>query len=341
LKPTLFLLADTKAFHDSSNWRTKNKMCLKRFVLNPVLDIETMQWVSNDGVTYEEPRILFFGGPSQASKDNEAAQTAFYKQMTAEQATTYAEQQDLLANVKEATLPTLAGGVNQFGFSPEEDALFQSLINTGAATQEADISQQAAIQQASTAAQGQILQSQIQDQGSQQAENVINATELSELQKSGGVALPSGSNTQVEETARDVGAQQTATNLSAEELQQQQQTYSTQMTAAQETAAVEQARQQQLLQEKISGYSAGSANYSNALNSLTGQAQIINPISTAQATTGAGTAATGSVNLVDSENSNLLSSILGGVTGGAIKAGTSFLTGGLTNLTQGNGFLNG
>ena len=284
------------------------------------------------------------GGPSQASKDNQAAQTAFYKAMTAEQATTYAEQQDLLANVKEATLPTLTGGVNQFGFSPQEDALFQSLINTGAATQEADIQQQAAIQQASTAAQGQILQSQIQDQGSQQAENVINATELSELQKSGGAALPSGSNTQVEETARDVGAQQTAANLSAEELQQQQQTYSTQMTAAQETAAVKQAQQQQLLNEKLSGYSAGSANYSNALNSLTGQAQIVNPIGTAQVTAGnagAGGAATNSINLVDSENSNLLSSILGGVTGGAVKAGTSFLTGGLTNLTQGNGFLNG
>jgi hypothetical protein len=297
----------------------------KRFVLNPVLDIETLTWVSNDGESWEEPRILC-QGPSEASKENESSQTAFYRAMTQEQESNYSEQQDLLQTVKSATLPTLAKGVNQYGFSPEEDATFQSLINTGADTQEQEIAQQAAIQQASTTTQGQILQSQIRDEGAQQAENTINATELSELQKSNGVALPSGGNTQVEETARVLGAQQTAKNIAAEQLAQQQQTYGTQMTAAEETASVEAAKQQQLLNEKLSGYSAGSANYSNALNSLTGQAQIIDPNSTAKVTTGAGTAATSSVNLVDSENSNLLSSILGGVTGAAAKAGASWLT---------------
>lgn len=309
----------------------------KRFTLNPVLDIETLTWIANDGESWEEPRLLL-QGPSDEAKQNEAAaaenekaQAAFYKQYTQQQTTTFAEQQDLLSTLKASALPIVAGGVNQYGFSPEEDATFQSLINTGADTQEQEIAQQAAIEQASLGAQGDVLRSQITDAGSQQAENVINATELAQLQKSGGAALPSGGNTQIEETARVVGAQQTAANIAAEQLQEQQQKYGTQLTSAQETAAVEQARQQQLLNEKISGYSAGGANYSNAINSLTGQAQIANPIQAAQAltsagnaTTGASTASTSAIHLVDSEKSNLLQSILGG----AVGAGATALTGG-------------
>src|SRR5579859_2082559 len=105
------------------------------------------------------------GGPSAESKANEAAQTSFYKETTAQQKTTFGEQQDLYNRVIAITAPIIAKGPNQYGFTPEVDALLRSNIIDTAERGEA---------------------------------NVINATQLAERQKAGGAAvLPSGASAQL------------------------------------------------------------------------------------------------------------------------------------------------
>lgn len=150
-----------------------------------------------------------------------------------------------------------------------------------------------------------LLRGGIESTGAQATTNAVNAQELRERQLGGGAqVLPSGAAATLELQARELGGQNTAN---------------------------------QLTQERLAGYQAGQQRYSQALAALSGNASLLNPTSYAGAATGAGESATGAVKLADSERSNLLSSILGGVVG----AGTSFLTGGLSNITSGKGFFGG
>jgi hypothetical protein len=220
-----------------------------KITINPVLDLETLKWVSNDGVyEYNGPLDLFEGTSSDA-KANEAAQTAFYQQMTQEQQTAFGEDQGLLNEIQQQTLPILAKGPTQFGYSPQLDSLLQGYIkSTGAAA----------------------------------TANSVNATELQQRQATGGAPAPAGSNAELEAVANTLGNQSTATNLE---------------------------------NEKLSGYQAGQQLYTQALGALTGEQSLLNPAQYASAATGAGNAATGSINLADSERNNILNSVLGGAVG--------------------------
>lgn len=253
------------------------------------------------------PRFCMYwdSGPSDDAKANEKAQTQFYQQMTSEQATTFGEQQDILNTLKTQVMPTLTAGSEQYGFSAAEDAQLQGLIN-----------QQATDTEGSITTQGQNLRTGIENQGAIDAANVVSGTELSQLQKSGGAELPTGGNAQVEEIARDLGAQSTSANINAEKINE-----ANAMTTAKST------QDQQLLAEKTAGYQQGAANYAQALGAESGVASTYNPIGNANATAGAGSNATSAVHLTDSENSNLLSSVLGGVVGGAANA----VTGGISS----------
>jgi hypothetical protein len=229
-----------------------------RITINPVLDIETLRWVSNDGIYEYDGPVLRFEGESADAKANEAAQTAFYKSVTAQQSQIYGEQQELYNTVIGATAPIIAKGPQQYGYTPAVDAL---------------------------------LQTYIKDTGEQAETNTINATELKERQEAGGAAvLPTGANAQIEADVRATGEQSTATNLA---------------------------------QEKLSGYQAGSALYNQALSALSGVTG--NPTQYTSAATGAGTSATGAINLADSERSNLLQTILGGASSAVVGG----MTGGL------------
>lgn len=266
-----------------------------------------------DGAPFA-PRLCMYwdSGPSSDAKANEAAQTAFYNQMTQEQSTTFGEQQDILNTLKTEVMPTLKAGPEQYGFSAAEDATLQGLINQ----QEKDVS-------GSITTQGQLLRTGIENQGAIDAANLVSGTELSQLQKSGGTQLPSGGNAQVEEIARDLGAQSTSANINAEKINE---------ANAQTTA--KQQQDQQLLAEKTAGYSAGAQNYAQALGATSGVAQTYNPIGVANSTSNAGSNATSAVHLTDSENSNLLSSVLGGVVGGAANTLTGGLATSFTNMNN-------
>lgn len=271
-----------------------------------------------DSVPFAPRFCMFFdSGPSSEAKSNEKAQAAYFSQMEQEQATTFGEQQDILNTIKTEVMPTLKAGPEQYGFSAAEDAQLQGLIN-----------QQATDTEGSITTQGQNLRTGIENQGAIDAANVVSGTELSQLQKSGGAELPTGGNAQIEEVARDLGAQSTSANINTEKINE-----ANAMTTAKQT------QDQQLLNEKLSGYQAGAQNYSQALGATSGVAQTYNPIGTANATTGAGSNATSGVHLADSENSNLLSSVLGGVVGGAANTLTGGLTTSLTNMNNSVGNL--
>jgi len=192
------------------------------------------------------------GGPSKAAKDNQAAQTAFMKATTDQQNTAFGEQQQILREIQAVSLPLLMAGPNQYGFTPEQDAL---------------------------------LKGQILDNEGQAIAHSLNAEELRERQSTGGADLmSSGGKAQV----------QAMTNVLAE-----------------------QDKAKQLTSEKLEGYKAGAAKYQMGLAALTGNAGMLNPTAYTTAATGAENAATGAVNLVDSERSHLAGDLLKAAVGGA------------------------
>jgi hypothetical protein len=240
-----------------------------RITVNPVLDMETLTWVANDGVYDYTGPILLFGGKSAEAKANEAAQQAFYAATTAQQATTFSEQQDLYNSVKAVTAPIIAAGPNQYGYSPAEDAL---------------------------------LRSTIEDTASQATANAITGTQLREKQATGGTdVLGTGGSAQLEATANILG---------------------------------EQSKAKQIAQEKLSGYAAGNLNYENALNALSGVTG--SPTAYTSAASGVGQAATGAIQLADSERSTLLSSLLGGAIKGVTEGATGGLGTAVSTLGSGN-----
>jgi hypothetical protein len=157
-----------------------------KITINPVLDLETMRWVSNDGTYEYDGPVLLFGGPSAESKANEAAQTAFYQQTTQQQQQIYGEQQQLYNTVIGATAPIIAKGPQQYGYTPEVDALLRSTIT---------------------------------DTANQATANAITGTQLREQQKTGGTdVLGTGGQAQLEAQANVLGEQSKAKQLSAEKL---------------------------------------------------------------------------------------------------------------------------
>lgn len=141
-----------------------------------------------------------------------------------------------------------------------------------------------------------LLRSQITEGGAKSLSDTVNATRLRELQQSNGASLlPTGASLQAEESARILSEQQTS---------------------------------QALTNEKLAGYAQGNQLYTQALSALSGVAQMQSPTTFSSAATGAGSNATGAVNLADSERSSILSSILGGV----ISGGTALATGGASKL---------
>jgi hypothetical protein len=141
-----------------------------------------LRWVG----VFTGPLTCFFGGESADAKANQQAQTAFYNTMTQQQATAFAENQDLYKTVKSVTEPIVQAGPNQYGFTPAED---------------------------------QLLRGQISSSASQAEANSINAEQLRERQQAGGASLlPTGATAQLATDVNVLGEQQKATNLTNERL---------------------------------------------------------------------------------------------------------------------------
>lgn len=71
---------------------------------------------------------------SDAQKQVAAEQAAFYKTLTADYATQFANQSAILSFLKTAFEPILAGGIGQYGFTPTEDASIRTTALDAIAT---------------------------------------------------------------------------------------------------------------------------------------------------------------------------------------------------------------
>jgi hypothetical protein len=77
----------------------------------------------------------YFKKASDQEKDLAAQQAAFYKTMTANYNTQFADQGAILSSLKTAFEPILSAGIDQFGFSPQETASLRTSASDNNATQ--------------------------------------------------------------------------------------------------------------------------------------------------------------------------------------------------------------
>lgn len=195
------------------------------------------------------------------SEDNALAKEGAqnFESISNEQHNMFALDQQALNAVNSAWSPILKGGPFQYGFSTAEDQNLQDLI---------------------------------ENQGELGTEHSVAAQQLRQQQLSGGAdVLPTGASMATEATARELGAQQTATNLA---------------------------------QEKELGYQTGRENFQNATKATEDVASLSNPVGFADASTSAGGLALSGQKQVDQMNANSLTSKL---LGGAISGGVGALLG--------------
>jgi hypothetical protein len=79
------------------------------------------------------------GGPSAQQQQLASEQAQFYQTMTQDYSQTFAQNQQVLGQLQQAWDPVLKAGINQYGYSPQENQALQSLATntTGADYQNA------------------------------------------------------------------------------------------------------------------------------------------------------------------------------------------------------------
>ena len=156
-----------------------------RITINSRLDMETLQYVGNDGVYEYDGEISgFLGGATTGEKGIATDEEEFMQNLQNEQQTQFQNEQQAQNQVQQAWAPIVAGGAYQYGFSTAED---------------------------------QQLQQNIENQGAQATENTENAAQLREQQATGGAGGgPAGGTEALNAQIAATGAQQTATNLGQE-----------------------------------------------------------------------------------------------------------------------------
>jgi hypothetical protein len=101
---------------------------------NAVFQIETGEQLQREGYDYEGPlELCCGGGPSQSQQDIASQQAAFFKTMQSSFQTTFAGQQNILAQLQSAWAPVLAAGPGQYGFTAKEDAALRTMSTAGVA----------------------------------------------------------------------------------------------------------------------------------------------------------------------------------------------------------------
>jgi hypothetical protein len=158
-----------------------------RVTLNPVLDMRTMEWVSNDGVyEYSGPILSCLGGASSGDKENLKSQRTFFDDLKTQTNETFNQSQTMLDQLNKGWQAITSQGINQYGYSSAEDALIRSSIENVGATNTA---------------------------------NTVAAQQLREQQQTGGAEVaPTGAQQTLEEQARIEGGQSTAEQLTQEKL---------------------------------------------------------------------------------------------------------------------------
>lgn len=153
-----------------------------RIYTKHVVDMETGEVLESHFYEYDGP-VALCGGTSADAAANEAAQTAFYQQMTSEENQIFQQNQQLASMIQAVAMPYVKGGPNQYGFSSAEDAL---------------------------------LHAQIIGSGSQAMANALNSASIRDAQ-SGGLANSAARQAMAAEIG-EVSQQQIANQLTAEKV---------------------------------------------------------------------------------------------------------------------------
>lgn len=198
---------------------------------------------------------------SDAQNQLQDQQVAFYQQLQTQDATTFGEFQSILPQITAAYQPILAAGPNQQGFNTDELNNLNTQATEGVST------------------------------NYKNARQALNETEAA--RGGGDTYLPSGVNTEENETLLSDAAQQQSTE------------------------------QQQI---KQASYAQGNQNFNNATQALTNEQSILNPQGAASVATSGGSAASTTAAQISSENNSWEAPLIGAV--GAV--GSAALTGGLS-----------
>jgi hypothetical protein len=155
---------------------------LKKYTINPVFDMETLEWVSNDGVVYEDDSCeQKFCGPSSAETSIAAGQQSLASSLNSDFNSRFGSQTDVLNNLTSSLNPLLSQGPNQQGFNAQTQAALttQALDQSGA--EAANLSRAVGNSFAGRgggSSSGLIsgIETQAKEQGAAQAENQLNTT---------------------------------------------------------------------------------------------------------------------------------------------------------------------
>lgn len=247
---------------------------MRRVITKCVLDIESNKWIEEESYSYDGQWEQCLGGASGEDISLAKDEKQFMETLQNEQSTQFSNLQDAMNAIQTAWSPIMKGGAYQYGFSTAEDQNLISQIESGGATATA---------------------------------NAVSAQQLREQQMAGGAdVLPSGAQSAIEATQRELGAQETATNL---------------------------------LKEKELGYQVGRENFAKATEAEKAVGELANPTGYAEAATSAAGAANQAQKQVDTMNANSLTSkLLGGLTSGL---GNLDTTGSSSGGEQGMNFLTG
>ena len=246
---------------------------MKKAITKCVMDMESLLWLPEleEFSEYAGKWEYALGGASEGDNSVNSEQHQFFNELTQNTTTAFQGAQTDLDALNKAWGAISSQGINQYGYSSAEDRAI-----TGAIT----------------------------NAGAQATENTVSAEQLNQQQAAGGAnAGPSGASEALQTQAREVGAQNTATELG---------------------------------KEKIAGFEQGNQNYLNAMSGEQNVASEQGSLagSMASSAVGQGGNEIKSQQMVDTANQN---SLLNKVLGGVVNAGLGLATGGVSTLMQGAG----
>jgi hypothetical protein len=124
--------------------------------------------LEREGYDYVGPVELACGGPSSQQQQIAGQQQQFYQTLQNSYNQTFAGQQSILNSLTSSFSPILKAGINQYGFSPQEDAALRTQATTGVAGQYQAANKATQEQLAATGGGNQFLPTGAQSQLTQQ-----------------------------------------------------------------------------------------------------------------------------------------------------------------------------
>jgi hypothetical protein len=112
-----------------------------KITINPVLSMETLTWVANDGTYEYSGAVELLCGPTGAEKSIAGQQSSMSTMLNANYATSFAGQDQILGHLNNILSPTAEAGPDQQGFGANELADLNTSAREGVGQNYAKASQ--------------------------------------------------------------------------------------------------------------------------------------------------------------------------------------------------------